>query len=166
MRLVDTVWFNAIWFQATWFCCVIGREPWVPVALLALALHFALVADRRTEFRRLLPVALIGIGVDVLLTLSGVFVFEAAFIVPIWLVVLWWVFAAAIYRSFAKIGQSLWVAAVMGGIAVPFNYWVGAGLGAVSLPYGELVSLAVLIVVWSLLLPLLFRVSQRLSSPA
>ena len=70
MRLVDTFWFNAIWFQATWFCCVIGREAWVPLALLSLALHFALVEDRAGELRRLLPVALIGIAVDVALTLS------------------------------------------------------------------------------------------------
>jgi hypothetical protein len=109
---------------------------------------------------------LIGIAVDVALTLTGVFVFEATFIVPLWLIVLWWVFAAALYRSFAKIGQSLWLAAVLGGIAVPFNYRVGAGLGAVSLPYGDMISLAVLVAVWSLLLPLLYRLSQRLSVPA
>jgi len=166
MRLVDTFWFNAIWFQATWFCCVIGREAWAPIALLSLALHFALVEDRAGELRRLLPVALIGIAVDVALTLSGVFVFEAAFVVPMWLVILWWVFAAALYRSFAKIGQSLWLAAVLGGIAVPLNYRVGAGLGAVTLPYGELISLTVLVAVWSLLLPLLYWVSQRLSPSA
>lgn len=166
MRLVDTVWFNAVWFQATWFCCVIGREAWLPVALLSLALHFALVDDRIAELRRLWPIAAIGIAVDVVLTLAGVFVFEAVFIVPMWLVALWWVFAAALYRSFAKIGQSLWLAAVLGGIAVPLNYRVGAGLGAVSLPYGELMSLTVLVAVWSLLLPLLYWVSQRLSAPA
>ena len=52
MKLVDTFWFNAVWFQATWFCCVLGREPWLPVALLSLALHFYLVSDRDLEFRR------------------------------------------------------------------------------------------------------------------
>ena len=82
MKLVDTFWFNAAWFQATWFCCVLGREPWVPVALLSLALHFYLVSDRLLEFRRLLPVAMVGIGVDVVLTLTGVFDFDSATIVP------------------------------------------------------------------------------------
>ncbi|MEK9585821.1 MAG: DUF2878 family protein, partial [Halieaceae bacterium] len=65
MKLVDRFWFNAVWFQATWFCCVLGREPWVPVAILSLALHFFLVEDRIVEARRLLPVAAAGIGVDV-----------------------------------------------------------------------------------------------------
>lgn len=166
MRLVDKFWFNAVWFQATWFCCVIGREPWVPVAIISLVLHFVLVEDRIAEFRRLLPIALLGIAVDVALTLTGVFVFESTLIVPLWLVVLWWVFAAALYRSFAKIGQSLWLAAVLGGVAVPFNYRVGASLGAVSLPYGDVVSLAILVVVWAALLPLLYRVSHRLAQPA
>ena len=162
MKLVDTFWFNAAWFQATWFCCVLGREPWVPVALLSLALHFYLVSDRLLEFRRLLPVAMVGIGVDVVLTLTGVFDFDSATIVPLWLILLWWVFAAALYRSFAKIGQSMWLAAVLGGIAVPFNYMVGAGLGAVSLPLGEMLSVAILVAIWICLLPLLYRISHRL----
>ena len=78
---------------------------------------FFLVEDRGAEARRLLPVAAAGITVDVLLTLAGVFDFGVATIVPLWLIVLWWVFAAAMYRSFAKIGQSLWLAAILGGVA-------------------------------------------------
>ena len=166
MRLVDTLWFNAVWFQATWFCCVLGREPWVPISLLSLALHFYLVSDPGLEFRRLLPVAMAGIGVDVMLTLVGVFDFGSATIVPLWLIVLWWVFAAALYRSFAKIGQSMWLAAVLGGIAVPFNYMVGAGLGAVSLPLGEMLSVTVLVAIWIGLLPLLYRISHRMAPAA
>ena len=163
MKLVDRFWFNATWFQATWFCCVLGREPWVPLALLSLTLHFFLVEDRVAEARRLLPVAAAGITVDVLLTLAGVFDFGVVTIVPLWLVVLWWVFAAAMYRSFAKIGQSLWLAAILGGVAVPFNYMVGAGLGAVSLPLGTTVSAVVLVAVWVALLPILYRISHRMA---
>ena len=163
MKLVDTFWFNAAWFQATWFCCVLGREPWVPVALLSLVLHFYLVSDRGLEFRRLSPIAMVGIGVDVVLTLTGVFDFDSATIVPLWLILLWWVFAAALYRSLAKIGQSMWWAAVLGGIAVPFNYMVGAGLGAVSLPIGEMLSVAILVAIWICLLPLLYRISHRMA---
>ena len=133
------------------------------MALLSLALHFFLVEDRSAEARRLFPVAAAGIGVDVLLTLAGVFDFGAATLVPFWLIVLWWVFAAAIYRSFAKIGQSLWLAAVLGGIAVPFNYMVGAGFGAVFLPLGTTVSTAVLVAVWIVLLPVLYRISHYMA---
>lgn len=166
MRLVDRFWFNAVWFQATWFCCVLGREPWLPVTLLSLALHFYLVSDRGREFRRLLPIAMVGIGVDVMLTLVGVFDFDSAMIVPGWLMALWWVFAAALYRSFAKIGQSVWLAALLGGIAVPFNYMVGAGLGAVSLPLGEMLSVVILVAIWIFLLPLLYRISHRMAPAA
>ena len=94
----------------------------------------------------------------------GVFDFSVATLVPLWLIILWWVFAAAVYRSFAKIGQSLWLAAVLGAIAVPFNYMVGAGLGAVSLPYGNTVTVAILVAVWAVLLPLLYRISQRMAA--
>ena len=124
---------------------------------------FFLVESVPAEFRRLLPVALTGIAVDVMLTVLGVFDFSVATLVPLWLIILWWVFAAAVCRSFAKIGQSLWLAAVLGGIAVPFNYMVGAGLGAVSLPYGNTVTVAILVAVWAVLLPLLYRISQRMA---
>ena len=66
----------------------------------------------------------------------------------------------------AKIGQSMWLAAVLGGIAVPFNYMVGAGLGAVSLPLGEMLSVAVLVAIWLGLLPLLYRISHRMAPAA
>ena len=164
MRLVDTVWFNAVWFQCTWFCCVLGRDAWVPLALLSLGLHFALVEERFFEFKRLLPVAMTGLAADLLLTVMGVFDFDVVTIVPAWLIVLWWVFAAALYRSFAKIGQAWWLAALLGGVAVPFNYMVGAGLGAVSLPLGESATIAILICVWTLLLPVLYRISHRMAT--
>jgi len=162
MRLVDRIWFNAIWFQATWFCCVLGRESWLPLALLSVGLHFVLVQDRLSELRCLLPVALAGISVDAVLTLTGVFVFDNHWLVPLWLVILWWVFAAALYRSFAEIGQSMWLAALLGSIAVPFNYLVGAGLGAVSLPLGNMMTAGLLALVWAALLPALFWISHRM----
>ena len=46
---------------------------------------------------------------------------------------------------------------------MPFNYMVGAGLGAVSLPYGNTVTVAILVAVWAVLLPLLYRISQRMA---
>mgnify|MGYP005995734941 FL=1 len=162
MRLVDKIWFNAIWFQATWFCCVMGREPWLPLAILSVGLHFILVQDRLSELRCLLPVALAGISVDVLLTLAGVFVFDQYWLVPLWLVILWWVFAAALCRSFARIGQLPWLAALLGSVAVPFNYLVGAGLGAVSLPLGEMVTAGLLAIIWAALLRALYWISHRM----
>ena len=57
----------------------------------------------------------------------------------------------------------MWLAAVLGGIAVPFNYMVGAGLGAVTLPLGEMLSAAVLVAIWIFLLPLLYRISHRMA---
>jgi hypothetical protein len=39
---------------------------------------------------------------------------------------------------------------------------VGAGLGAVSLPLGEMLSVAILVAIWILLLPLLYRISHRM----
>jgi len=40
---------------------------------------------------------------------------------------------------------------------------VGAGLGAVTLPLGERLSVVILVVVWAVLLPLLYRISHRMT---
>ena len=42
-----------------------------------------------------------------------------------------------------------------------FTHMVGAGFGAVSLPLGTTVSAVVLVAVWSVLLPILYRISHR-----
>lgn len=160
MRWVDSIWFNAAWFQLGWFVCVLGRETWLPLGLLLLCLHFFWVDNARREIKRLLPVAALGVAVDTTLSLFGVFDFGPGVWVPAWMVVLWLIFAAAIYRCFARLASPVWLAAALGATGVPFNYVVGAGLGAVALPLPMTVTVIILMAIWSVLLPTLFRLAR------
>ena len=162
MPLVDRFWFNALWFQINWFVCVLGRENWLPFTLLLLALHFLLVDDPKTELKRLLPLALLGLMVDTALTLLGVFEFDSVITVPLWLIALWIVFATTLYRSLSKFGQNLWLAATAGSLLVPLNYLLGSRLGAVSLPLPELLTFLILMCTWGILLPTLYKISHIL----
>ena len=157
--LSERVWFNAVWFQCTWLCCVLGREPWLFAGAAMLCLHFILVRDALAEMRKILPLALLGIAVDALLSVSGVFDFGSGVMVPLWLVVLWLAFSTTLTRSLAIFARYRWLAALIGGIGVPFNYGVGAKLGAVSLPLGTGVTAAILVPLWLVLLPSLYRLS-------
>jgi hypothetical protein len=160
--LVEKTWFNAIWFQSTWLLCVLGRDAFAPLVIILIGLHFALVASPRQEAAELAPVVALGVVVDSLLSAFGVFDFGAQ-LVPIWLCLLWVAFATTLTRAFAFLGKRYWLAALVGGVAVPFNYGAGAGFGAVSLPLDATTTALVLMAVWAVLLPVLFRLSRAQS---
>jgi hypothetical protein len=101
----------------------------------------------------------VGIGVDTLLSAIGIFDFGPA-LIPLWLMALWVAFAASLTRALGVFGRSPWLAALVGGIGVPFNYAVGAKMGAVNLPMDPILTGAVLITIWAMLLPALYRVAK------
>ena len=141
---------------------MLGRDAFAPLVIILIGLHFALVASPRQEAAELAPVVALGVVVDSLLSAFGVFDFGAQ-LVPIWLCLLWVAFATTLTRAFAFLGKRYWLAALVGGVAVPFNYGAGAGFGAVSLPLDATTTALVLIAVWAVLLPVLFRLSRAQS---
>ena len=126
-----------------------------------IALHFLLVPDARDELKRLLPLVAVGVIVDASLSATGVFDVGDGVLVPLWLCALWVAFATTLNRSLAVFGRYRWLAALIGGIGVPFNYAVGAKLGAVAFPFDPVVTGIVLVAVWALLLPALYVMTQR-----
>lgn len=151
-------WFNAVWFQTVWFTCVLGGAALVPLAVALLAAHFLLVPSTERELRTVLPLAGLGIALDALLSAAGVFSFDEA-LLPLWLGLLWVAFAASLHRAFGFLAAHPLRAGLVGGVAVPLNYLVGARLGAVSLPLGDGVTLVILMGIWAVFLPLLYRIA-------
>jgi len=100
---------------------------------------------------------------DAILTALGVFNFGDVFI-PLWLIALWFAFATTLQRALAVFGRKLWIAALIGAVAVPLNYGAGAKMGAVDLPLGTGTTATSLIVVWFFLLPSLYRLAKHLGT--
>lgn len=161
-RVTDSLWFNALWFQSVWFCTVLGRDAWLPVAVLLLAVHVALVRDSVAELRQLACVGGMGIGADALLSATGVYDFPNGVLVPLWLCCLWFAFAAVLGRSLAWLASRRYVAALAGAIAFPLNYWAGQRLGAVEFGYALVSTLTIVGVTWLLLLPQMYRLTRLL----
>ena len=160
------MWFNALWLQALWFCVVLGRDLLLPLSLLLLVLHIWLAGDSRGELRQLLIVGGVGIAVDAVLGVAGVFIFAGGVLVPLWLCCLWLGFAAVLGRSLAWLAARPAVCSVAGAIAFPLNYWAGQRLGAVEFGYSLPLTLAVLALTWSVILPIMFWLTARLLAPA
>lgn len=157
-RLAEKTWFNALWFQLVWFLCVIGRDAWLPASLAMLLLHFLLVSSAGRELRNVLPIVALGVVVDSLLSAIGVFDFGGT-LIPLWLCALWIAFATTLNRALGVFARRPWLAALVGGLGVPFNYGIGAKLGAVTLPLDSLATGLILIPIWAILLPGLYRLA-------
>ena len=72
--------------------------------------------------------------------------------------------AVLLQRALAVFGRKLWIAALIGAVAVPLNYGAGAKMGAVDLPLGTGTTATSLIVVWFFLLPSLYRLAKHLGT--
>jgi hypothetical protein len=125
-------------------------------------LHLLLVPSFVHELKRIAPVAGLGILADSMLTAAGVFDFGDVFI-PAWLIALWFAFATTLHRALAVFGRRLWIAALIGAVAVPLNYGAGAKMGAVDLPLGNTATAITLVIVWFFLLPSLYWLAKELT---
>lgn len=162
--LVKAKLFNIAAFNLLWLGCVIGQNDflWVIVPLLASYLWF-IVSNKMTTLSSIVLPAALGIFADSFLTLTGIFQFEdAPVLIPLWLMVLWLGFSSTLSQSLALFGKNKWIAACAGAVAFPFNYGVGEKLGAVSFGETYLTSVLVLALLWALLLPLCFYISDGL----
>ena len=147
-------WLQLIGFQLLWFSAVLGGNAWLPLTLLLLATHFALSPSGRGDWR-VLPIAMLGFGADLLLTFSGVFAFDGP---PIWLAALWIGFVLTLGHSLVWLRRLPLIAlAPLGALAGTASYLAGWRLDAVDLPLGLTVSVIALACLWSLLLPALVR---------
>lgn len=149
---------NVAAFQAGWFACVLGgSRVGAAVAAVILTLHLCYLA-RPNEWRWLAGFAGLGAIVDGGLTLAGGFDFgerpEVLGVLPLWLWLLWPLFATLLHHSLHWLWRHPWLATLGGAVSGPSSYFAGAHLADVTLAPWLLPAQAV---VWALLCLLLSR---------
>ena len=154
--------FNLVAFNVVWISCVVGRESfiWI-IAPLVLAYAALLVSTGSIKFSQVALPALIGILIDLLLSVSGVFQFpDNSPLLPFWLVILWIAFSITLTQSLSFLNKNIFVALFFGAVGFPLNYSVGERLGAVNFEESYLVTMAILCLIWAVLLPVLSQISS------
>ena len=94
-----TRWFNAIWFQSVWFSAVLGQNDLLPLTIALIALHFLITENFALEIRHAFLIGAIGISVDSVLSICGVFNFKNDVLLPLWMCTLWIAFSTTINVS-------------------------------------------------------------------
>jgi hypothetical protein len=165
MRAVAT---NFVLFQIGWFACVLGGD-WLALGFTAVALiiHARVVSQHNQEWWLIVGLAAFGVAWDSSLAAMGVLHFEQALPIgiPLWLVCLWLLFASTVFHSMAWLQVKMPLAVVFGAIFGPLSYVTGARLGVAELG-DPVMSVAVMAVGWSIILPAALLVAKRLKAQA
>lgn len=143
-RLARTL-SNIAGFQLGWLACVLGGNLiGAAVVTLVLAAHLRWIA-RPGEWRWLSGFALLGLAIDGGLGLAGGFTFPAdqslyrtliapPYInIPVWLWLLWPLFATLLHHSLSWLWRWPWLAVAGGAVSAPLSYLAGARLASIGL---------------------------------
>ena len=156
--------FNMVGFQLGWFACVLGAaadNPWIgPLIVVVLCLlHLAYLPNPYSQLRLLLLAAGLGVVMDGLLILLGVFSFTGSalpiWLSPLWLTAMWANFALTLRLSMSWLLGRYWLGAVLGSVSGPMAYYAGAKLGAITFQVTLPLAILALAFVWMTALPLL-----------
>ena len=158
---------NFVWFQGIWWLVILFQNKAV-LPVVGLLLVWIAISPKRTEDIKLMATLfLLGTVVDALLTLSGLFIFTETetlvsfWPIPIWLSLLWAAFAGTVYHSLTFFDGRMAMAAIAGAVFAPLSYIAGAKFGAVELGTSMLFSYIFIALVWSVIFPLCFYLSNR-----
>lgn len=162
---------NFILFQLGWFVAVIypGQlAALIAVAIVATHLMFISAFPQR-EFRFILMATVLGSVLDVLHQNLGILRFpgyEGAFdsgMIPVWLVMLWAVFATAVNHCLYWMRHYRLVLFGLPPFAGALAYGAAERVGTIEIGYG-LWGIVAIGLGWGLAYPVLVRVSQWLES--
>ena len=159
-------------FHLGWLACVAGAANGLAVegssvALLLIGLHLYRTPLWRTELHLILAVALVGLIWETAF-LSQHWVLYAGQthtlgITPLWMLIVWGLFATTINASMAWMKGRRLVSMVMGAVFGPMAFVAGEQLGAVVFIERQL-GLMALAFGWAILMPLVMWVAEWINN--
>ncbi|NBS12550.1 MAG: DUF2878 domain-containing protein [Gammaproteobacteria bacterium] len=148
---MKTLFINVIGFQVCWLGLVLSVPLAIPIALMYALWHLLKVASA-SERRLIALIVVAGTLLDSSLTAFGVFAFTPEpLLIPLWLCVLWLVFATTLKHSLRWLWTRQFWLLPLGGFGAAASYLAGERLGAVALPYSQVVTALILTGCWTLL---------------
>ncbi|PCF96712.1 DUF2878 domain-containing protein [Vreelandella nigrificans] len=159
--------FNALRFEAGWLLCVLGGSWVAAFAGTGLLGWHIWRCAKPGEWRFIGVFAVLGLAIDGGLHLVGGFDFGghalAVGLLPLWLWMLWPLFATLVFHSLAWLWRYPLIAAACGAVSGPLSYLGGAALADVGLAPWLLPTQAA---IWAVLCFGISRYAMRLKRTA
>lgn len=140
--------FNVVWFQACWFACVLVGNKAAVFILVIICIAYFVIDKLRIEWPLIIGISILGLIVDVSLIQMGVLKLSGAILPPLWLSVLWLVFATTLNHSLKPLLDKRILFLLLSLIGGPFCYQLGVRLTDIEFGYQQPVSLLALAIVW------------------
>lgn len=166
---------NFLLYQTGWFACVLGasRSPpglGVCLALGLIGVHLWLARDVRSQLQLIFAAALFGLLLDSAQLWAGVFSFPGERMIqwlpPPFMTVLWMQFATTFRYSLSWLSGRYALCSLFGLIGAPLAFFAGEKLGAIEFLVPRWPHFAILGLIWSAAVPLLFLLTDRLAVAA
>ena len=162
---------NFALFQAGWLASLLVAAHGRPVAAFAVVAAaigvslWQLSADRMSDLRLVLAVALIGFCVETVNLWLGVYSLTGAprlpHLCPLWLAAQWALLGTTLRGSLSWLAGRYGLGALLAAVAGPSSYMAGVKLGAASMPADRTFSIAALAVTWAAAMPLFIWLAHR-----
>jgi hypothetical protein len=161
MKIKSPLW-NLVAFNLAWFGLVFIGDLFIPIAAILFGAQLWYFKSTKNEILLICLVATLGIGLDLALVYSGIFIFPATEGIPFWLITLWIIFASTIRHSLAFLANSKLLQFAVGAISAPLSYLAGAKLAVVDLGLSAGSSYLLLACLWGPLMVFMFALSRWL----
>jgi hypothetical protein len=158
---------NFVGFQVGWFACVLGAANHMPVmgsliAAVIVTYHLYRYSFALNECYLILAAVVVGFIWETIVISHDLLIYplsEAAIVAPVWLVMMWALFATTINVSMAWLKRRWILAVIMGAIFGPMAFIGGEKLGAVVFVDSKM-ALLVLSLGWAILMPLILWIAD------
>ena len=159
MKLFSVI--NFISFQLCWFTAATYKQEGLLIIGAILTFHF-LLSPKKIADIKVLSIALVGIFVDQILIISQIIQLpqssEQWSFIPLWLIFLWCSFAWCFNHSLHWLLKlALPKVAVLGGVFGALSYYAALRLEVFSSLVSPIYFALVMLLVWSILLPIFVR---------
>jgi len=152
-------------FQAGWFTAALMMDSAVWIMLSMVALHFIISPSKLTDARLLIVLLPIGLTLEVLMIALGFVVFNSAFVLPIWMILLWCLLILSFNHSLhwlANIPLALQV--TLSGVAGLASYVAAQKFEALSIGEPILLHGAGIALVWAVQLPVMMVIAKKINA--
>lgn len=156
---------NFALFQAGWFAAALMMDGAVWLMLAMVLLHFAISPSKLADARLLLILLPIGLTIEALMISLGFVSFNSAFVLPIWMILLWCLLILSFNHSlkwFRDIPLALQV--ILSGAAGLASYVAGQKFAALSIGEPSLYFGAAIALVWAIQLPVMMMITKQVNA--